>query len=131
MTFTELVRSIREDYQGKSDLVVNLQLPQDEPELSKDTVNQLYFILHELLMNARKYVKTGKVDISISEELDNLYLLYEDNGPGFDPEGVQLTGLGLLHIFERVKLLNGKAILSSSIGNGTRWTISIALKNCK
>jgi len=131
MTFNELVRSIREDYQGRSDLVVNLQLPQEEPELSKDTVNQLYFILHELMMNARKYVKTGKVDISISEELDNLYLLYEDNGPGFDPEGVQLTGLGLMHIFERVKLLNGKAILDSSIGNGTRWTISIALKNCK
>jgi len=128
MTFNELVKSIREDYQGRSELIVNLQLPPKEPELSKETINQLYFILHELLMNARKYVKTGNIGISITEEMDNLYILYEDDGPGFEPKEVQLTGLGLMHIFERVKLLKGKADLDSSPGHGTRWTISINLE---
>ncbi len=128
MTFTELTRSLRDDFIGQSGLYVNLRLPQIEPVLPKDTVNQLYFILQELMMNAGKHVKAGNVNISISEELDNLYILYSDDGPGFNPAGVSLSGLGLMHIFERTKLLHGKAVLDSSPGKGTQWTISIPLR---
>ena len=129
MTFTELIRDIREDFQGRSGLNVNLSLPEKEPELPIETINQLYFILQELMMNATKHVKSGKVTINIFEEFDNLYLLYEDDGPGFSKEDVQLSGLGLMHIIERAKLMNGKAVLDSTPGKGTRWTISIPLKN--
>jgi len=131
MKLSELIRSIQEDFKGLSELNVNLHLPDNEPELSKETVNQLYFILQELMTNAGKHVKTGNVHISVSEELNNLYLLYEDDGPGFNHTGVSLSGLGLMHIFERVKLLNGKAVLDSSPDKGTRWIIAIPIKKKK
>ena len=80
------------------------------------------------MMNAGKHVKSGKVGISISEEYNNLYIIYEDDGPGFDQSSAGLSGLGLMHIFERAKLLNGKAVLDTSPGQGTRWTISVPVK---
>ena len=131
MTFTELTRSLRDDFQGRSGLVVKLQLPDKDPDIPKDSINQLYFILQELMMNAGKHVITGNVSIIISEEFDNFYILYEDDGKGFNRADVQLSGLGLMHIFERANLLNGKAVLDSSPGKGTRWTISIPLNKIK
>ena len=128
MTFTELIRSIREDFNDRPGFITELRLPETDPVLSIETVNQLYFIIQELMMNAGKHVKSGKVGISISEEYNNLYIIYEDDGPGFDQSSAGLSGLGLMHIFERAKLLNGKAVLDTSPGQGTRWTISVPVK---
>jgi signal transduction histidine kinase len=35
--------------------------------------------------------------------------------------------MGLMNIFERVKLIGGKAIVNSSPGNGTTWNITVPL----
>jgi signal transduction histidine kinase len=127
MTFTELVRSIRDDFKGRSGLTMKLDLPEKDPVLPGDTLNQLYFIIQELMMNAAKHVVNGTVHISISKELGNLFIFYEDDGAGFDPSKVELSGLGLMHIFERAKLANGKATLDTKPGEGTKWTITIPL----
>lgn len=125
MTFGELIRSMRKDFGGSAGLAINIRLPEKEPRLPKDTANQLYFIIQEMLMNAGKHLRHGTVEISISEELGNIYVIYEDDGPGFDPALVKLSGIGLMHIFERAKLLNGKAVLDTAPGKGTRWVISV------
>ena len=106
---------------------MKLDLPEKEPALHGDTLDQLYFIMQELMMNAAKHVRNGTVRISISEELGNLFIFYVDNGAGFDPSKVELSGLGLMHIFERAKLANGKATLETKPGEGTKWTITIPL----
>ena len=125
MTFKELTRSLRKDFQGSTGLTIKLALPEKEPRMPKDTANQLYFMIQEMLMNADKHVKNGTVEISISEELGNIYVFYADDGVGFNPALVKLSGLGLMHIFERAKLLDGKAVLDSAPGKGTRWVISV------
>ena len=53
---------------------------------------------------------------------------YSDNGKGFDTKEIKNLGMGIMNIFERAKLLGGKAKLTSSPGNGTKWEILIPLK---
>jgi signal transduction histidine kinase len=56
-----------------------------------------------------------------------LTLHYNDNGPGFDSRLIEKKGMGLMNIFERTKLLNGSAKITSSPGDGTSWEIKFPL----
>jgi len=78
-----------------------------------------------LLMNAIKHVTYGDIRISLSEEEEMLVILYQDTGEGFEAEAVAGKGLGIMNIFERAKIINGKAVLNTYPGKGTRWYITI------
>jgi len=128
--FNELARGIREDFQATSGIKVTLTLPTEDLKLSKDCINHLYFILQELMMNAGRHSRATSISLGISAELDNLYVIYQDDGCGFKTEEKASQGLGLMHIFERAKLLQGKAEVISSPGKGVKWVISVPLRHC-
>jgi len=88
-------------------------------------LNRILITLRNHSSISGKHFREGRVDINISDELGILYILNTDDGPVFDTVDFTLSGLGLMHIFERAKLLNGKAAQDSSPGKGTRWTIAI------
>lgn len=131
MTFSELVRSTIEDFSNDDRLKVNLSLPGNEPCIEKEAVYQLYFIIQELLMNATKYVKEGVIQLGFEEDFDHFYLFYKDNGPGFNKAGESNAGLGIMHIMERAKLMNGTASVDSEPGKGTSWIVTVPSTNCK
>ncbi|MEI7898288.1 MAG: ATP-binding protein, partial [bacterium] len=87
--------------------------------------NNIYFILYELLTNAEKHLGTGHIDISVSSEFDNLYILYKDDGKGFDSNMDTTNGLGITLIKKRVLLMGGQTNLQTDSKSGTRWTITI------
>jgi signal transduction histidine kinase len=131
MTLGELVHSILEDLESDNRLKVRLSLPEEEPGIGKEAMNQLYFILQELLMNAGKYVKEGEIQLGFEEDFGRLYLFYKDDGPGFiKAEGIH-SGLGFMHIMERAKLINGTATVDSEPGKGTTWIVTIPLTGDK
>ena len=84
-------------------------------------------ITEELLTNSSKYAKDSTINIQIVFAENRLFLLYSDNGTGFDPSAAGNSGIGLNSIFSRATLLNGKAILKTEPGKGTSWDISIPL----
>ncbi len=131
MTFNELMRSTIEDFSNNESLKINLSLPRNEPCIEKEAVNQIYFIIQELLMNASKYVKAGMIELGFEEDFEHFYILYKDNGPGFKVEEANIAGLGLIHIMERAKLMRGIAHVDSEQGKGTSWIITIPALNYK
>jgi len=57
-----------------------------------------------------------------------LRVVVSDRGPGFDParldrQGIQLSGLGLFSIRERMASFGGKLQIESAPGHGTRITL--------
>jgi len=54
-------------------------------------------------------------------------MIYSDNGQGFVPDAIKNKGQGLMNIYERTKILGGKAGLDSSPGLGVYWEIKIPL----
>ncbi len=130
-TFPEMVTGLCRDYQKLVGLNIRLTIPEELPELPNELVLHFYRILQELLTNAGKYAREGEIGIDISLQNEGLSLGYIDHGPGF-PEGAEeKKGMGLQNIFERVKLVNGKAEVFSTPGVGTRWELLFPLQVVK
>ncbi len=84
---------------NRPDLKLSKKWPDESIPLNSDRVLYLGLIVHEAVLNSIKYGETpgrnSELSLSITIEEDNSYtLMIEDNGPGFDPEGVE-KGLGL------------------------------------
>lgn len=130
-TFSEMVTGLCRDYQKLVGLNIRLSIPEELPDLPNELVLHFYRILQELLTNAGKYAREGEVDIAVSFKNDGLTLGYVDQGPGFPEGSLGKKGMGLQNIFERVKLVNGKAEVFSKPGEGTRWELFFPLQVLK
>ncbi len=125
LTFSELCEGIRQDFSLSSQLTIQMEIVPSDLKLASDSSNHLYFILYELLANADKHVGKGNVEISVSAEFDNLYILYKDNGHGFDLEKAMTNGLGVTLIRKRVGLMGGHARMETDKKTGVRWIITL------
>lgn len=122
-TFEELIVGQCEDIKKLVGLQINLEMPEEPLVLDEEVVLHSYRIVQELLTNAGKYAKDSYVSLVFLKTSSELIFTYSDNGPGFDTSLIEKRGMGLLNIFERAKLLNGTAKVTSSPGDGTSWEI--------
>jgi signal transduction histidine kinase len=128
-TFNEMITGLCEDVQKFSRLHIDLELAEEFPQLPNELVLHVYRITQELLTNAGKYASNSQVVINIGMNNDKLVLSYSDNGPGFKMGEKSKPSMGILNIFERAKLVGGKAELTTAPGDGTSWLISFPLVN--
>jgi two-component system NarL family sensor kinase len=89
----------------------------------------LYRITQELVTNAIKHADAKQIDIQLFTEKDRICVQVNDNGIGFDPEGIdQLrAGKGLKNIRDRVTAFNGRFELISQKEKGTESTIEFLI----
>lgn len=86
----------------------------------------LYRISQELINNTLKHSESKKITLQLIKRDQNIQLMYEDDGQGFDPDKVS-QGIGLLNIGNRVKALAGEVIIDSHPNKGMTATIEIPL----
>jgi signal transduction histidine kinase len=80
----------------------------------------LFRVLQEALHNAFKYSGVRRFDAELRESSDAIYLTVRDSGSGFDVEEANKnSGLGLISMAERVKLVNGELSIDSQPKHGT------------
>ncbi len=84
-------------------------------------------IIQELMHNVYKHSKATQVNLSFIMHKNQLVIIIEDNGVGFNPDNFT-KGIGLKNVEERIKNINGKFILDSFIQKGTHITIEIPFK---
>ena len=89
----------------------------------------VFRIVQEALTNVLKHAQATRVSVMLEYRYDELLVIVEDNGQGFEPE-VPLKvkehgGLGLVGINERVALVGGKLNIESAPGCGTTLAIRI------
>ena len=93
----------------------------------------LYRIVQEALTNVGKYANATTVSILLQRNPDQVQLIVEDDGRGFDTQVIlqrPVAGahLGLHGMRERAALLNGSISIESSTGTGTTIYVNIPLK---
>ena len=116
------------DFQVRTGIRCNADLPADEPMLDRAGSTAAYRILQEALLNVARHAAATRVDISLRVGADHLILKIADNGRGMaqaqwrDPKS-----LGLLGIRERAYLLGGNVDIESKDGMGTTIIFSIPL----
>jgi signal transduction histidine kinase len=84
----------------------------------------VYRVLQELFNNAIKHSQATEIELFINYSKNQLFLVFEDNGIGFDfkkelntPSG----GLGLRNIQSRLSLIKGEVEISSVEGQGMKF----------
>jgi signal transduction histidine kinase len=90
----------------------------------------LFRVLQEALANAVKHSGASRYVVSLRGTDDQLRLEVIDDGRGFDPEVAMATsGLGLVSMQERIRLVNGDVTIESRPGAGTRIRASVPLRS--
>ncbi|MBI2271444.1 MAG: sensor histidine kinase [Bacteroidetes bacterium] len=111
-------------------LNINLEFssPLDMEKIPGSIKADIYRIIQELLTNITKHAAATKVEIEFSKQENDLFLLVEDNGTGFDVTEAK-RGIGLRNIESRIKLHGGEVNIDSKINRGTAINIHIPLSD--
>lgn len=87
----------------------------------------LYRAIQESLHNIMKYADAKHVLVSIEKKDQDLIVKVSDNGVGFRVSEKK-SGLGLLHMKERIFQLQGELQVISAPGKGTKIIMKVPLK---
>nr|WP_315152974.1 tetratricopeptide repeat protein [uncultured Flavobacterium sp.] len=126
--------SLLEEYQKNLAGINNLKTsftayPRNEIDLIADNLQmEIYKIIQELVTNTLKHAKATSIDLQLNYIEDNLNILFEDNGIGFDPAKKD-TGIGFKNINSRLETIAGSMEIDSMIKRGTIINIEIPLSN--
>ena len=91
------------------------------PEMELD----IYRIIKELVNNIEKYAYSTKASIQLLAINNQITIMAEDNGIGFDADK-NLPGIGLNNISSRINYLKGSLYIDSN-KNGTTISIQIPI----
>jgi len=83
----------------------------------------LFRILQEFISNTVKYSKATQLTITLNYNKENLEIIAEDNGIGFNIESVK-KGSGLINMESRARLTNTEFSLISIPNQGTKMSLN-------
>ena len=101
--------------------------------LSKEAQGAIFYITEEAATNVRKHAQAENLWIRLYQHGMNVVVEIEDDGVGFNvaelEENYATRGsLGMLNIRERAKLVNGRSVIRSTPGQGTKISITIPVE---
>jgi PAS domain S-box-containing protein len=99
-------------------------------EIPRDVSLCLFRIVEEALQNVLKHSGAKDSKVELSGHNNQIDLCVSDNGAGFTLESVKgETGLGLISMRERVRLVGGHLSVESEPSHGTRIHVRIPLSS--
>ncbi len=111
---------------------VELRLDSDLPRLEPHVEKTIFAIVQEAVNNSRKHAHASSITISMVRVNDELQVVVEDNGRGFDLAAVEneyaeRDSLGLVNMKERAELIDGWLRIDTAVGRGTRIILQTPL----
>jgi two-component system NarL family sensor kinase len=122
-----LIFELKIEYESRNQFAIELLIfPNNALEsFSESLKKNLYRILQELLANVSKHANAKNILISFTRDQNQLNLIFEDDGSGF--ESKKSNGIGMKNIEERLVVINGKMTIDSKLKRGTSIFIEITL----
>ena len=122
------LRQLTQNFNTNGKLDVDFQVIGVHERLDNRTETVLYRVVQEIFSNIIKHSEATKVNFQMIEHENELILIIEDNGKGYDTNLMSKSeGIGLKNIITRVEYLNGSVIFDSSPQKGTSVIIEIPL----
>lgn len=127
-----LVQSLKNlihQYQLRSNFTVYFTNERFEAELDQEHILAIFRIVQELLTNAMKHSDAKIVKLSLSDDQEQVMLLYSDNGKGMDFSFQRdlFSHIGLSGIEQRVNGLNGNLRIETNPGEGFKTIITFPI----
>ena len=101
----------------------------DMPDILKEKAINIYRIIQEIIHNTVKHAHASELKIELKSTKQNLVILTEDNGKGFDyaRQSIENKGLGLRNLLSRTEVLGGDMYIDSKYDKGTKYTFELPL----
>ncbi|MDD3702559.1 MAG: sensor histidine kinase [Bacteroidales bacterium] len=88
----------------------------------------LYRTVQEVLNNVVNHSECSELNIHVLQDKDELTIMLEDNGKGFDPSDLNGNqGMGLKNASYRIESLGGQFFIDSLTGRGTIITLIVPI----
>jgi PAS domain S-box-containing protein len=116
------------DFANQYGIDLDYQIKKVPPRLDSAKSLCFYRILQESLQNVAKHSRATRVVVELHANAKELILRVDDNGIGFDLESVRFaSGLGLVSMRERLKLIGGRLEINSEVGHGTHLVAAVVI----
>ncbi|MFO1147569.1 MAG: GAF domain-containing protein [Alsobacter sp.] len=124
------VQQFTEEWSERSGLDFDLHVRMDDRRFPSSIETTLYRVIQEAVTNIVKHARASRVGIILEATGDEVSLIVEDNGQGFnweDPDAARSPSarLGLLGIRERLALVGGRLEIESERGVGTTLIVHV------
>lgn len=123
------VRKYLEQFEERTRIRGELTVIGKVEDIESTVVVAAFRIIQECLNNVEKHADATQVTIKLEFLKKDLNIVVTDNGVGFDVDvalkSQRADNFGLIGMFERVKLLEGRLQIDSSIGKGSRFYIQL------
>ena len=127
---TACIGSFCREFSQRHKLEVRFVHRNIQGEIPKDVSLCLFRIIEEALQNVVKHSGAGDAKVELSGHANRIDLCVSDHGAGFTLESVKgETGLGLISMRERVRLVEGHLSVESEPSHGTQIHVRIPLSS--
>jgi len=118
--------------QEDADFEIHLEAMDLSDALDINTQAVAFNIIEETINNVKKHAECENVWIHLALKKDFFVTQIQDDGKGFDVEATmasydQRGSMGLLNLYERAQLVEGKTEIVSAPGKGTKVTLIVPL----
>ncbi|PKB17163.1 tetratricopeptide repeat-containing sensor histidine kinase [Flavobacterium sp. 5] len=126
--FCNLLEEYQKNLAGINDLKTSfVAYPRTQIDLIAESLQmEIYKIIQELVTNTLKHAKATTIELQLNCIENNLNILFEDNGIGFDSYK-KSHGIGFKNINSRLNTISGSMQIDSMLRRGTIINIEIPL----
>jgi signal transduction histidine kinase len=117
--------------QTRDQEALDVRVVADDPSpcVPSELASVLYRVAQEALRNASRHANARNVQVRVSCTGEHATLEVQDDGRGFDVRLAEerRPGMGLFSMRERVALVDGRLVVTSAPGRGTRVVATVPL----
>ncbi len=129
--FADYVCDYAQKFLGPADIECVFEVDSETLNAAADLPlrRSLLMAIKETLHNTVKYSGATELRLQIGRQRQNLVVVVQDNGRGFDPASIRPGRNGLSNMSRRMRELGGSCSISSETGKGCRIEFCIPLRS--
>jgi signal transduction histidine kinase len=127
-----------EGFRARTGIDLSVDVARDFPRLAADVEIALFRVLQESLTNTHRYAASETAEVRLNSDAETITLEIFDFGRGISADqkgkakhgadGIEMLGVGIRGMRERMKQLSGQLKIQSNRGEGTRVTATVPLE---
>lgn len=96
-----------------------------EKRLESETEINLFRVIQEMVTNVIKHAEASELIVQFVQNDDNINIIIEDDGKGFNPNTLNSKGIGLQNMYNRINDIGAEYNLDTKPGYGTTYVIEL------